>query len=142
MFADPFPSKHQLLQACRAEPALDHPILHCAHELTALHEQLLCAPASPPTESDARRATLIAEIDRWTTSQLPPSHGSASIHTETLGAVIDRLAHRTTTAYAALTTQGDWNLWDAWERLAELAIGYADLTTDLTTGRRRLPGGP
>ncbi|WP_369023088.1 hypothetical protein [Nocardia cyriacigeorgica] len=32
-----------------------------------------------------------------------------------------------------------WLIHDAWECLAELAIGYEDLAYELGTGRRRLP---
>jgi hypothetical protein len=84
----------------------------------------------------------VIDIDRCVTSALPPAHGGAHVHTETLGAVVDRVAQFTATAYAALANAVDWTLGDAWERLAELAIGYEDLVTDLESGRRRLPGGP
>ncbi|MFF3226203.1 DUF4254 domain-containing protein [Nocardia suismassiliense] len=91
---------------------------------------------------DVRRARLVRDIDRWVTLQLPPSHGAAYIHTETVGAVIDRLAQFTACAFAALASASQWELGDAWEQLAELAVGYDDLAAEVCAGRRRLPGGP
>ncbi|MEU6832679.1 DUF4254 domain-containing protein [Nocardia beijingensis] len=138
---DPFPTKNQLLQACRGKPGSDHPLLRWAQQLTDLHERKRVLPREEHDEIEHRRTGVIRDINRWTTAQLPPSHGSAMVHTETLGAVIDRLARLTSSAYAALTSACEWDLWDVWEQLAELAVGYEDLTIDLTTGRRRLPGG-
>jgi hypothetical protein len=137
----PFPPKNQLLQACRVEPASDHPLLCWARQLTELHERKRALPRNVDGEIDHRRTALIRDIDRWTNMQLPPPHGSAMVHTETLGAVIDRLAQLTSSAYAALTGTCEQDLRDVWEQLAELALGYEDLTTDITTGRRRLPRG-
>lgn len=148
MLTDPLPSKHQLLQACRGELAADHPLLRLARELTDLHEQRLCAARDTIADRrfiddiDSRRTGLVRDIDRWIILQLPPSCGAAHIHTETLGAVIDRLAQFTACAFAALASASQWELGDAWERLAELAIGYDDLAVEVCAGRRRLPGGP
>ncbi|MBF6329863.1 DUF4254 domain-containing protein [Nocardia transvalensis] len=141
MLTNPLPSKHELLRACRAEPEGDHVLLNHAHALTVLHERRLGANGDID-EIDGERTRLVHEIDCWVISRLPPSHGGASLHTETVGAVVDRLAQYTACAYAALANAGDWNLFDAWERLAELAVGYEDLANDVSSGRRRLPGGP
>ncbi|WP_228819050.1 DUF4254 domain-containing protein [Nocardia transvalensis] len=116
--------------------------MRSAHELTVLHERRLSAVGGDVDEIDRERTCLVREVDRWVIAHLPPACGGASVHTETMGAVVDRLAQYTACAYAALASSGDWDLFDAWERLAELAIGYEDLATDLRTGRRRLPGGP
>lgn len=137
---NPFPTKNQLLQACRGELPTDHPLLHTARTLTILHERRLSEDCCAYEKTDQQRTELIHSIDTWIDKQLPPSHGAASVHTETVGAVIDRLAQFTAAAYAALTSACEWDLWDAWERLAELAIGYEDLATDVHSGRRRLPG--
>ncbi|WP_223885158.1 DUF4254 domain-containing protein [Nocardia colli] len=148
MLTDPFPPKHQLLQACRGELPADHPLLRLARELTDLHEQRLCAAKDTIADRrhiddiDSRRAGLVRDIDRWVILQLPPSHGAAHVHTETVGAVVDKLAQYTACAFAALTSASQWELGDAWEQLAELAIGYDDLAAELSAGRRRLPGGP
>ncbi|WP_040774345.1 DUF4254 domain-containing protein [Nocardia pneumoniae] len=134
------PAKHQVLQACRGELHEGNPLLRCAHELTTLHERRLSAGCESLNEIDALRARLVRDIDRWITVQLPPAHGAAHVHTETMGAVIDRLAQLTAHAYAALTSSSEWDLWDAWQRLAELAVGYDDLAAEVCAGVRRLPG--
>ncbi|APA95502.1 DUF4254 domain-containing protein [Nocardia seriolae] len=137
---DTLPSKNQVLQACRGSDEPGHPLLRAAHDLTALHERLLCAEPDELAELDTVRTHLVHDIDRWVTAQLPPSHGAARVHTETLGAVIDRLARLTAAAYAALARQSGRELTMAWEHLAELAVGYEDLASEVCTGRRRLPG--
>ncbi|WP_330233028.1 DUF4254 domain-containing protein [Nocardia sp. NBC_00508] len=134
------PAKHQVLQACRGELQEGNPMLRCAHELTALHERRLSAGCESMDEIDALRASLVRDIDRWITVQLPPAHGAAHVHTETMGAVIDRMAKFTAHAYAALASASEWDLWDAWQRLAELAVGYDDLAAEVSAGVRRLPG--
>lgn len=142
MLGEPLPTKSELLHACRGIQYERHPILRAAHALTELHEKRLGAGYSDAFEVDRARAAHVAEIDRCVISCLPPAHGGAHVHTETLGAVVDRVAQFTATAYAALADSVDWQLGDAWERLAELAIGYEDLIAELHTGRRRLPGAP
>ncbi|MGF6887045.1 hypothetical protein ABIA39_004179 [Nocardia sp. GAS34] len=142
MLGEPLPTKSELLHACRGLDYDRHPILRAAHALTELHERRLGSTCPETAELDIERAEHIADIDRCVTSSLPPAHGSAHVHTETLGAVVDRVARFTATAYAALASPVDWRLGDAWERLAELAIGYEDLIAELHIGRRRLPGGP
>ncbi|MGK8555648.1 DUF4254 domain-containing protein [Nocardia gipuzkoensis] len=140
--SDPLPSKHQLLRACRGDLAKDHPLLRFAHELSCLHERRLCANRDTADEIDLLRARLVCDIDRWVAAQLPPSHGAALVHTETIGAVVDRLGQLTACAYAALASTSAGELGDVWERLAELAIGYEDMAAEVRAGRRRLPGGP
>ncbi|AYF73675.1 DUF4254 domain-containing protein [Nocardia yunnanensis] len=137
---DTLPSKNQVLQACRGSDAPRHPLLRAAHDLTALHERVLAAEPDELAQLDTLRTNLVQQIDRWVTGQLPPSHGAARVHTETLGAVIDRLARLTAAAYAALARESGRELTVAWEHLAELAVGYEDLASEVTTGRRRLPG--
>lgn len=141
MLIEPLPTKGDVLRACRGVEHTAHPLLRAAYELACLHER---SPADDHqgTDINCRRAGLVREIDRWVYAHLPPAHGSASVHTETLGTVIDRLAEYTATAYTALASPSDYDLGEAWERLAELAVGYEDLADEVTTGRRRLPGGP
>lgn len=143
MLTNPFPPKIEVLQACRCAEYPPHTVLDYAHELAVLHERRLSARNGDLDDIDSERERVIGEIDRWVLLELPPAHGSAWIHTETLGSVLDRLARFTAKAYAALagSTAGDWELWDAWERLAELAVAYEDLTAEVAAGRRRLPGG-
>ncbi|WP_063042824.1 DUF4254 domain-containing protein [Nocardia pseudovaccinii] len=141
MLIEPLPTRGEVLRACRGVEYAEHPLLHAAYELTCLHESRL-ANGGRVDDIDCGRVKLVREINHWVRAQLPPAHGSASVHTETLGAVIDRFAQYTATAYAALASATDYDLGDAWEALAELAIGYEDLTHELAEGRRRLPGGP
>ena len=139
---NPFPTKNQLLQACRgATLPYDHPVLSWARQLTDLHERKRTQSDDTHDDLERQRIDLIRTIDKWIVAELPPTHGGAMVHTESVGAVIDRLAQFTSSAYAALTSACEWDLWDAWERLAVLAIGYEDLATDVGNGRRRLPGG-
>ncbi len=141
LLIEPLPTKGEVLRACRGVEHAAHPLLHAAYELTCLHESRL-ADSCRTDDIDCRRAKLVRQIDHWVHAHLPPAHGAAPVHTETLGAVIDRLAQYTATAYAALASATDNDLGDAWEALAELAIGYEDLADELAAGRRRLPGGP
>lgn len=137
---DVLPTRSQLLQACReGEPPPDHPVLLRARALADLHVRRLDANRGGVSDIDASRAHLVRDIDRWAERRLPAARGGADLHTESLGSVIDRLANLSATAYAALAADEEWDLWFAWERLAELAIAYEDLVTELTAGRRRLP---
>ncbi|GAA5067018.1 DUF4254 domain-containing protein [Nocardia callitridis] len=140
MTTSALPAKHQVLQACRGEHATANPLLRCAKELTALHERRLGQDPDVMFEIDQGRAELIRDIDRWIATQLPPAHGAAHIHTETVGAVIDRIARFTADAYAALAGTSQLDLVEAWQRLAELAVGYDDLAAEVCAGLRRLPG--
>ncbi|MGY4100299.1 DUF4254 domain-containing protein [Nocardia sp. R16R-3T] len=153
LLIEPLPTKGEVLRACRGVEHAAHPLLHAAYELTCLHESRLadgcrtddCCRADDSCrvdDIDCRRTKLVRHINSWVHAHLLPAHGSASVHTETLGAVIDRLAQYTATAYVALASATDNDLGDAWEALAELAIGYEDLASEVTAGRRRLPGGP
>ncbi|CAM4277998.1 DUF4254 domain-containing protein [Nocardia ninae] len=135
------PTRSQVLRACRGEDTDDHPLLRAVRELTALHEHRLSTPHESVCHIDEYRAREVRDIDRWVTVHLPVAHGGAYVHTETLGAILDRLARLTANAYASLAGESDWELWFAWERLAELAVGYEDLITELNAGRRRLPSG-
>ncbi|MFI6776026.1 DUF4254 domain-containing protein [Nocardia sp. NPDC050412] len=141
LLIEPLPTKGAVLRACRGVEHTAHPLLYAAYELTCLHESRL-ADGGRTDDIDCRRVKLVREINHWVHAHLPPAHGSASVHTETLGAVLDRLAQYTATAYAALASATDDALGDAWESLAELSIGYEDLAAEVTAGRRRLPGGP
>ncbi|WP_167478983.1 DUF4254 domain-containing protein [Nocardia arthritidis] len=148
MANDPFPPKNQLLQACRGEASGDHPVLGWAAELADLHTRRLTTDRVTLTdreavdEIDSRRSALVREIDRWIAARIPPAPYAAAVHTETVGPIIDRLAELTSRAFIALTSTSSWELGNVWEELAELAVGYEDLATEICAGRRRLPGGP
>ncbi|MGV9415293.1 DUF4254 domain-containing protein [Nocardia sp. NPDC003693] len=138
--ANTLPSKTQVLRACRGTHSPGHPVLRAAHDLTEIHERRLAALPEHLAELELMRTDLVRVIDCWVTAQLPPSHGAARVHTETMGAVIDRLAQLTASAYAALAHATGKDLAMVWENLAELAVGYEDLASEVCTGRRRLPG--
>lgn len=62
------------------------------------------------------------------------------MHSETVGMVVDRLALYSTAAHTALTANTTaWDLHCAWQRLAEIALAYDDLVTEIAKGRRRIP---
>ncbi|MFC8044214.1 DUF4254 domain-containing protein [Nocardia sp. NPDC057353] len=132
------PTKELLLHACRAEPREDHPLLRCIHLLAGLHERDL--RADPAVDDIAiGRARLMHTIDHWVATQFPTPRGGAHMHTETLGSVLDRLARHSAFAHAALLLAPKRQVHEAWERLAELSLGYEDLAIDLAAGARRLP---
>ncbi|BEK85914.1 DUF4254 domain-containing protein [Nocardia seriolae] len=119
-FGAELPSPSTLLRAFR-EPVSsdrnDHDVLESAHELVRCHENrhraLEAAHADEATpddvadcthhvdEIDMRREELVARIDDWVAANIPHRAG-ASLHTETLGAVIDRMAAKWVVAQLAL----------------------------------------
>ena len=165
--ADELPSPSALLRAFR-EPhdphRHRHRVLAAGRELVECHERrrhALQAAHAPGASSgcvaqclqlvddlDAHRAELVGHIDNWVANNVQHRTG-ASLHTETLGAVIDRMASKWVAAQDALgisapvepvhPLQLDDDAQLQWSRLAELADGYKDLVTDVTEHRRRLP---
>ena len=139
------PSKDRILEACRAAPGNGHPVLESAHLLAGLHARRLrtepesAAAPAPFDDIDQHRARLVLVIDRWIATELPPAHGGANMHTETVGAVIDRIARLSVFAHETLSNAPEWRVHDAWERLAELSLGYEDLAAEVSVGFRRLP---
>ncbi|RDI54647.1 DUF4254 domain-containing protein [Nocardia mexicana] len=168
------PSPAELLRAFRADPAgRDHAVLEAAHALVQCHERRRYAQqaAHAPDASSSRvaacsqivddidvtRARLVVRINTWVTDNIRHRTG-ASLHTETLGDVIDRMAAKwvaaqhalglptptaridTRSRMSVLSHQGvDSEAHLQWVRLAELADGYQDLITDVAEHRRRLP---
>jgi hypothetical protein len=165
--ADELPSPSALLRAFREPDDPDrgrHRVLAAARELVECHgrrDSALQAAHAPGAASgrvaacleliediDAHRAELVRQIDCWVATNVQHRTG-ASLHTETLGAVIDRMAAKWVAAQDALgmstpidppyPLQLDGQAHLQWCRLAELADGYKDLITDVTEHRRRLP---
>lgn len=144
--ADPDPARHRVLDA--------------ASGLARCHDRRLRAvaarggtgdPLGATTrlidDLDDERTALIARIDTWVATHVAHRSG-ASLHTETLGAVIDRMAAKWVAAKHSLdgdpitTTaprQREARTHLQWCRLAELTDGYRDLITDVAERRRRLP---
>ncbi|MFX0573685.1 DUF4254 domain-containing protein [Nocardia nepalensis] len=164
--ADELPSPAALLRAFR-EPDDPNQHRHCvlatARTLVECHERrnsALRAAHAPDAPSgcvaqclqrvddiDARRTELVGRIDNWVATHVQHRTG-ASLHTETLGTVIDRMAAKWVAAQYALGMSTpvdphplplDDDAQLQWSRLAEAADGYKDLVTDVTEHRRRLP---
>ncbi|WP_330252958.1 DUF4254 domain-containing protein [Nocardia sp. NBC_00565] len=164
---DELPSAIALLRAFREPDDPNrhrHRVLSVARELVECHERrhnALQAAHAPNTSSagvaqclqlvddlDLHRTELIHCIDSWVATNVQHRAG-ASLHTETLGAVIDRMASKWVAAQRALgmsapvdpphPLQLDDDAQLQWSRLAELADGYRDLITDVAEHRRRLP---
>ncbi|MEU7140418.1 DUF4254 domain-containing protein [Nocardia sp. NPDC046473] len=139
---DPIPGKDLLLAACRGMPMLDptHPMLDAAAELAKVHECLEITADCDGGRLVLRRIELIREIDEWIADAAPPPSPAATLHTETVGRVVDRLARLTNQTYVALAHAPDDVYQDSCDRLWDLASGYQDLVDELHNGTRRLPG--
>lgn len=145
----PDPTRHRVLDAARD-------LASCHDRRRRALEQARDPAASSSTgaacgrlidDIDNDRVALIAHIDEWVATHVEHRVG-ASLHTETLGAVIDRMAAKWVAAQQAMagpaptkTTprQREARTHLQWCRLAELTDGYRDLITDVTEHRRRLP---
>nr|WP_275106930.1 DUF4254 domain-containing protein [Nocardia terpenica] len=129
-----------ILEACAGRVHLPHPVLRAACELASLHRARLGTGGAELAEIDCRRALLVHRVDQWVAASMPPAHGGAFMHTETVGAVVDRMAQFSVCAYAALArSTSQWDLHLAWQRLAELSLGYGDMAFEITSGTLRLP---
>ncbi|MBF6212538.1 DUF4254 domain-containing protein [Nocardia puris] len=142
------PTSDLLVRACRGHRVVGGPLLWFARDLAVLHERKhIGRGGSVDTdpvhilENDRRRGELVMAIDDWVTRSVPQHRLGATLHTETIGAVIDRLAESSVRAHHALMTldAADERLHCAWHHLAELADAYDDLIRDVLAGRRRLP---
>lgn len=143
------PTSDLLLRACRGHRVIGGPLLWFARDLAVLHERRLIGrggaePDNTPAvviEIDRRRTELVMAIDDWISRSVPQHRLGATLHTETVGSVIDRIAEASVRAHHALMTMdaNDELLHIAWHHLAELADAYDDLITDVLAGRRRLP---
>lgn len=139
-----FPTDDELLIAIRGQHVGEHRLCQLGRELGALHEQWIQTPLDlegPTVEACPQRVELIDEIDVWVAQRLPVPHPQASVHTETIGTVIDRLARSEVHACHLLMTLDprDPQVHAAWTHLAELADGYTDLTAAVVNRSRRLP---
>lgn len=154
---DILPRSASIIEAFLDITIRDHPgqiILDTGHDLAAHHQQQWEAEdASRATSSaeevaaskrriddlNTRRVALVQRIDDWVAREI---HGraEASLHTETVGSVVDRLAIAWVRANSLINTTGARDLARAALRqLAELADAYDDLIRDVAAGRRRLP---
>ncbi|MBF6232648.1 DUF4254 domain-containing protein [Nocardia farcinica] len=142
------PSSDLLVRACRGHRVVGGPLLWFARDLAVLHERRLVGRGgsieSDPAvilENQRRRGELVMAIDDWVLRSVPQHRLGATLHTETVGAVIDRLAESAVRAHHALVTLDvhDEMLHGAWHHLAELADAYDALVREVVAGRRRLP---
>ncbi len=143
------PTSALLLRACRGHRVIGGPLLWFSRDLAVLHERRLIGrggsePDHDPAtvlEIDRRRTELVMAIDDWISRSVPQHRLGATLHTETVGSVIDRIAEASVRAHHALMTldANDEILHVAWHHLAELADAYDDLIADVLAGRRRLP---
>jgi len=129
-------------------------VIDVGHELAAQHQrQWRAEDASRADEASAetvasckrlidelniRRVMLVEQIDEWVVREIR-SQAHASLHTETFGSVVDRMA----IAWVRVNSLRDAGASDqvrlALRQLTELAAAYDDLVRDLALGRRRLP---
>ncbi len=116
------------------------PLLCAAHQLSRLHEQREVVDTDDTGEIDWQRARLVCEIDRWVGLLTPPPSPEAPMHTESIGAVVDRLAELAVLAFLALARGAEQQLTDVQQRLYELGWAYDDLIGEVGIGARRLPG--
>ncbi|MFI9511242.1 DUF4254 domain-containing protein [Nocardia sp. NPDC052566] len=118
------------------------PVLYAAMELAGLHKARLRAAAegAGTDEIDHRRTILAHSIDCWVAVEVPHARQGALLHTETVGAVIDRLARFCVAAHEVLMrSTSEVERHHAWQRLAELAVAYGDMVFEVSAGIRRVP---
>nr|WP_249357854.1 DUF4254 domain-containing protein [Nocardia cyriacigeorgica] len=136
------PTAPQLLCAFQGRRFQDREMLRSAHALVELHERRAqLRDTALVAEIDCRRVELVDDINEWITQEVPQHRNGATLHTESLGAVIDRMARSWVNANQAIDINGarSDNTHKHWYHLAELVDGYTDLIAEVTGGRRRLP---
>lgn len=155
---DLLPRSASIIEAFREITSHDHPghvVLDIAGDLAIHHQRQWHAEnASRATgisaddiaackqlidELNGERVALVERIDTWVAQEIQ-GRVDASLHTETLGSVIDRLAIawvRASNLADTGETRDKARL--ALRQLAELADAYDDLIRDVAAGHRRLP---
>ncbi|MEV5835956.1 DUF4254 domain-containing protein [Nocardia sp. NPDC052112] len=136
------PTAPQILCAFQGRRFQDRELLRSAHALAELHARRAeVQDMNLVAEIDCRRSELIDDINEWIAQEIPQHRNGASLHTESLGAVVDRMARSWVDANTAIDVDGarSDNTHKHWYHLAELVDGYTDLVTDVAGGRRRLP---
>jgi hypothetical protein len=89
-------------------------------------------------ELNSRRVALVEQLDGWIAGGAR-GRADASLHTETFGSVIDRLAIEWVRANNLINASDRDRARQALSQLVELAAAYDDLVRDVVAGRRRLP---
>ncbi|MFD4406601.1 DUF4254 domain-containing protein [Nocardia sp. NPDC058499] len=137
------PTRPQLIAAVRMWGPLcteDHPLLALAQDLMLQHTYRTTTtnPLALCQISEQRKA-VIREIDAWV-HQAVPMVRQARLHTETIGAIIDRLAWISSLIDTSPGSGHPCELEYLWNSLDELLLGYEHLSEDVLSGVRRLPG--
>ncbi|RDI65021.1 uncharacterized protein DUF4254 [Nocardia pseudobrasiliensis] len=136
------PTAPQLLCAFQGRRFEDRALLRSARALAELHaRRVQVRDPIMVAEIDCRRGELVDDINDWVEQEMPQHRNGASLHTESLGAVVDRMARSWVDANQAIDRHGPRsdNTHKHWYHLAELVDGYTDLVIDVAGGRRRLP---
>ncbi|MGL5864537.1 MAG: DUF4254 domain-containing protein [Dermatophilaceae bacterium] len=152
------PQSASIIEAFRDTTSRDQPgqlVLETANELATQHgQQWLAEDVSRASSAsadaiaetkrlidglNAKRVALVERIDEWVSAEVH-SRADASLHTETLGSVVDRLAIAWVRANSLMTTNDTRDRARlARRQLAELADAYDDLIRDVAAGHRQLP---
>ncbi|EHK86495.1 hypothetical protein SZMC14600_14695 [Saccharomonospora azurea SZMC 14600] len=153
------PRSASIIETFRDTSSNDHPgqyVLDMANDLAAHHqrqwhaEDASRAPGASAEdvaagkrlidELNARRVALVEQVDEWVARQVHNVVPHASLHTETLGSVIDRLAIAWVRANNLINSgHARDRARLALRQLAELADAYDDLIREVAAGHRRLP---
>ncbi len=136
------PTAPQLLCAFQGRRIQERVLLRFAHALVELHKRRAqVRDMAQIAEIDCRRTELVDDINDWITRRMPQHRNGASLHTESLGSVIDRMALSWVAANQAIEADGvrSDRTHRHWYHLAELVDGYTDLIAEVAGGRRRLP---
>ncbi|MFE9575166.1 DUF4254 domain-containing protein [Nocardia sp. NPDC006044] len=139
---DPLLTAAELLSSIRGNRADRHPLARWASELADLHRAADPDNLTSKPAFNRARDGLVHSIDLWIERLVPQHRRGATVHTETLGSVIDRIAAAQVRADAVLDRSAGMaepSVHAAWYHLAELVDGYNDLAAAVVTGARRLP---
>ena len=139
---DALPTAPQLLCAFQGRRVPERMLLRFAHALVGLHKRRSALrDLAAIAEIDSRRIEHVDEINEWVGRSMPQHRQGALLHTESLGAVIDRMAGSWVAANQAIEADGvrSDRTHRHWYHLAELVDGYTDLVGEVAGGRRRLP---
>lgn len=129
-------------------------IIDSGHELAVQHQQQWSAEDASRADGvsaemvasckrlidglNARRVMLVEHIDDWVAREIR-GRADASLHTETIGSVVDRLAIAWVRANSLRSDGANDQARLALLQLTELAAAYDDLVRDVACGCRRLP---
>ncbi|MBF6388181.1 DUF4254 domain-containing protein [Nocardia farcinica] len=116
-----------------------HPMLDAAGELGILHAARLTGGGEAVERIDLHRLRLVRAIDRYIALVTPVATPNARRHTETVGAVVDRLANWCALAYTPGITATGNEIYFAETYVGQLAGGLDDLIAGLVTGSCTVP---